>query len=100
MDGKHPEKQAFLDTWLSWYEMDMFKDLRQWHDCETFDATVRLFTRRDRFKTCSLSGPYEKEMHPMAKVDLAKYLDHAKGNRKVSGSPENAYRLQESMGTV
>jgi hypothetical protein len=92
MDGKHPEKKAFLDTWLSWYETDRFKDLRQWHDCETFDATVRLFVNRDRFKVKSLSGPFEKEMHPMAMVDLARYWEHAKGARKATGfSPENVY---------
>lgn len=93
MDGKHAEKVAFLDTWLAWYEQDQFKDLRQWHDCETFDATVRLFLRRERFKVHSLSGPFEKEMHPMAMVELAKYLDHQKGLRKdMPQSPENVYR--------
>jgi hypothetical protein len=93
MDGKHPEKKAFLDTWLSWYETGMFKDLRQWHDCESFDATVRLFLRRDRFRVHSLSGAFEKDMHPMAKVDLAKYWDHLKGQRKdMEKSPENVYR--------
>jgi len=95
MDGKHPEKKAFLDTWLSWYETGMFKDLRQWHDCESFDATVRLFLRRDRFKVHSLSGAFEKDMHPMAKVELARWLDHTKGGRKdMVHSPENVYVRQ------
>jgi hypothetical protein len=40
-----------------------------------------------------LSGAHEKSMHPMAKADLARYMDHQKGNRKyLSASPENAHR--------
>lgn len=93
MDGSHPEKQSFLNTWLSWYETGMFKDLRQWHDGETFDATVKLFLRRERFKIHSLSGEFEKHMHPMSQVDLGRYLDHRKGARKeLPKSPENAFR--------
>jgi len=93
MDGAHPEKMAFLDTWLSWYETDLFKDLRQWHDCETFDATVRLFLKRERFKVHSLSGEFEKHDHPMSQVDLARFCDHIKGRRKRLGrSLNNRFR--------
>jgi hypothetical protein len=92
-DGKHPEHQAFLDTWIQWFESGEFKALNQWHDCTTLDATIKLFERDKRIKTHNLSGQFVKEMHPMAKVDLGRYLDHTKGGRKGLGhSPENKFR--------
>ena len=92
-DGSHPEHQAFLDTWLQWFELDKFKTLRQWHDCTTLDATVRLFERDGRIKTHNLSGQFSKDMHPMAKADIARFIDHCKGGRKDKGvSPENKFR--------
>ncbi len=91
MDCSHPEHAAFLKTWLDWYETGAFKTLANWTDCETLDATVRLFERDQRITTDSLSGQHEKEMHPMAKTELGTYIDHLKGGRKALGySPEAA----------
>jgi hypothetical protein len=93
MDCSHPEHQAFLETWRSWYDGNHFKDLPEWHDCYTLDATVRLFERKGLIKTHSLSGEFEKDMHPICKVELGKYIDHCKGKRKIDGrSPENLNR--------
>jgi len=102
IDGSHPEHQAFLDTWIAWFETDEFKNLRQWHDCTTLDATVKLFARDGRIKTHNLSGQFAKDGHPMSKVELGKYIDHCKGRRKTLGfSPENidskkAHSLREA----
>ena len=91
-DGRHPEHKAFWDTWIAWFETGKFRELRQWHDCTTLDATVRLFERDGRIKTTNLSGAHHKDMHPMSKVELGKYLDHCKGPRKALGrSPENVW---------
>lgn len=93
MDCSHPEKKAFLDTWVNWFESGAFKTLHEWHDCTTLDATLKLFLKDGRITTKSLSGEFERVMHPMAKADFAKYVDHCKGNRKALGhSPENTYR--------
>jgi hypothetical protein len=102
MDGKHPEKKVFLDTWVQWFETGHFKDLRQWHDCTTLDATSKLFERDGRVVIHNLSGEFSKDMHPMSKVELGKYIDHCKGRRKTLGfSPENidskkAHSLREA----
>ena len=89
MDCTHPQHRAFLDMWASWYVTGAFRDLDNWTDCETLDATVRKFERDGLIKTASLSGEFEKEMHPMAKVQLGKWIDHLKGPRKQLGySPE------------
>jgi hypothetical protein len=90
MDCRHPQHRAFLDMWGDWYESGAFKQLANWTDCETLDATVRKFG--ELIKTASLSGAFENDMHPMAKVELAKYIDHCKGGRKAAGfSPENKW---------
>ncbi len=90
MDCSNEAHVPFLDAWASWYEEGIFKDLANWTDCETLDSTVRSFEKRGMIKTVSLSGAFEKDMHPMAKAEIGKYIDHCKGNRKVAGrSPEN-----------
>jgi hypothetical protein len=90
MDCSHPEKKAFLDTWVNWFESGAFKTLHEWHDCTTLDATLKLFLRDGRITTKSLSGEFEREMHPMARADFSRFVDHCKGNRKAQGfSPEN-----------
>ena len=91
MDCSHPQHEAFLSTWQEWYDSGAFRTLGGWTDCHTLDATIRKF--RDAIKVTNLSGEFADDMHPMAKVELAKYLDHTKGPRKLSGaSPENQYR--------
>ena len=93
MDCSHPEHQAFLSTWRDWYDSNAFKDLPEWHDCYTLDATVRMFEKKDLIKTHNLSGEFHKDMHPLCKVELGKYIDHCKGKRKIDGrSPENLNR--------
>lgn len=93
MDGSHPEKKAFLDTWVQWFETGRFRSLHQWHDCTTLDATAKLFEKDGRIKVHNLSGEASKEMHPICFVELGKYIDHTKGARKKTGiSPENEFR--------
>lgn len=88
----HEYHNDFMRELLDWYETGAFKKLHAWHDCEILDATVRRFEKAGLIKTASLSGEHEKEMHPMAKVELAKYLCHLKGRRKaLVCSPENEY---------
>lgn len=91
MDCAHEQHESFLGVWTDWYESGAFRGLQNWTDCETLDATVRKFERQDLIRTVSLSGEFEKDMHPMAKAPLSAYLDHCKGNRKDLGySPERA----------
>lgn len=93
MNCAHPETKPFLDTWVEWFESGAFAKLHEWHDCTTLDATLKLFLKDGRITTRSLSGEFERAMHPMAKADIAKYIDHCKGNRKADGfSPENEHR--------
>ena len=90
----HPHHRKFLDSWIDLYESGAFKALPQWHDCETMDFALRRMERDNLLKVHSLSGEHDTDMHPMAKADIARYLDHCKGpTRKHLGrSPENTYR--------
>lgn len=93
VDCSHPQHQSFLNMWVEWYESGAFKELGNWTDCEMLDATIRKFEKANLIETASLSGQFGREMHPMAKVDLAQYIDHCKGGRKAQGmSPENQFR--------
>lgn len=93
MDCSHPQHLAFLNTWVEWYESGAFKQLANWTDCETLDATIRKFEKAGLIVSASLSGAHAREMHPMAHADLARFVDHAKGARKIDGrSPENKFR--------
>lgn len=82
MNCAHPKHREFLDLWVRWFEEDAFTRFDEWHDCTTLDATIRL----TGVPTKSLSGRYGNLMHPMAKADFSRYLDHCKGARKVAGS--------------
>lgn len=91
MDCRHEQHRAFLSTWQDWYDSRSFVGLSNWTDCETLDATVRKFMKAGLIEAYSLSGDQDIDGHPMAHVELAKYIDHCKGPRKIAGySPENA----------
>ena len=85
----HKEHRNFLDTWRGMYLGERYKQLTQWHDCMTLDAAIRIAG----VPVVNLSGEFAKDAHPMARVELSKYIDHCKGPRKIKGmSPENKNR--------
>jgi len=95
MDCSNRYHVSFLSDWQSWYDSGEFRNLHEWHDCMTLDATIRTYERENLIEVFSLSGKHESEMHPMAYSPLAEYIDHCKGNRKsIGSSPENKFREQ------
>ena len=92
MDCGHPRHKQFMDTWIRWLEAGSFRSLEQWCDASTLDATARMFEKDELIDVNSLSVGYERIEHPMARADLAKYIDHVKGERKKIGySVENPH---------
>ena len=92
-DCSNPNHCAFMEMWVRWLESDAFKTLPQWCDAYLMDLTVRRFEKEGLIRTHSLSGEFDKDMHPMAKTDIARYIDHLKGNRKTGEfSKENIFR--------
>jgi len=91
VDCSHSQHKAFFDFWRNVYLTERYKQLPQWHDCFTLDATIRVFSQLCKFE--NLSGEHHKTMHPQALSELGKYIDHCKGSRKATGkSPENTHR--------
>ena len=92
VDCASPIHQQFMSTWQKWYDTDAFKKLSGWTDCHTLDSTIRV----SKAKVTNLSGAFGSDgtLHPMAKAELGKYIDHCKGpKRKRKGfSPENEHR--------
>jgi hypothetical protein len=87
VDCTHERHKEFFDYWLGWFETDSFKNLPEWHDCTTLDATIRAL----KVKTHSLSGEFEGNMNPLAHSNLSKYIQHLKGPRKgMLFDPDNA----------
>lgn len=93
VDCSHPEHRSFMDSLRNAYLTEQYQNLPQWHDCMVFDAVLRAYVKSGRVTAKNLSGEFAKDMHPMAKTEFARYLDHTKGNRKAAGySPENVFR--------
>jgi hypothetical protein len=93
VDCSHPNHRPFMDALRTAYLSERYQSLSQWHDCMVFDAALRGFVRDGLVKARNLSGEFHKDLHPMAKTEYARYLDHCKGNRKTIGrSSENKHR--------
>jgi hypothetical protein len=92
VDGKHPMHKPFMDSLLSWYEEDKFKQAHEWHDSVLMDATIRAYVRDGLIEVHNLSGAHSSKEHVMALHDSARFWDHLKGpSRKALGhSPERA----------
>lgn len=91
MDCANPVHRDFLGLWEDWYDSGRFVELNNWTDCETLDATVRKFEKAGQIKTVSLSGEFERDMHPMRHVELGKYIQHLKGGLKDVGAIPAGY---------
>ncbi len=99
MNCAHPEHAKFLTAWKNIYLSGKFRQLGEWHDCMTLDATLRRFKADGRITTKNLSGAHHLQMHPQALTELGQYIDHCKGPRKSKGySAENAHHAAEVRG--
>jgi hypothetical protein len=98
MDCSHEQHEAFLEAWIDWYDSSRFKELPEWHDCWTLDMTVRQFEKAGLIKVQNLTVKGDKSMHPLSNAELGKYIDHCKGQRKLTGfSPENKNRSENEV---
>lgn len=90
--ANHSCHRPFMEGFKRIYTSGEIFKMREWHDAYVFGQYVRGLPH---LKTVNLSGEFETHSHPMAKVQLAKYIEHAKGRRKLTGvSPENLYHVE------
>lgn len=96
VDCTHRHHKLFLNTLLDMYRKDAFKEAQEWHDSYLMDIVLRNLEKQGVIRSFDLSGEHAKEEHPMAKADIARFVDHLKGlDRKKAGfSAENEHRAQ------
>lgn len=81
LNCKHPAHQQIMQSLIEYYNTDKIYELEQYHDCWVFRKVV--IDAGVAWK--SLSGVYETHLHPFVNSDLGRFMDHAKGNRKLKG---------------
>lgn len=93
----HEAHKSFLTAWRNIYLSGRFRQLHEWHDCCTLDATIRRFVADDRIATRNLSGEFARDMHPQALSELGAYIDHCKGpiRKRTGRSQENPRRREQ-----
>lgn len=81
---RHPALVPFVTGIEFIYQSDKVFELSEWHDCMVFD-TMRQFMQNKGITFTNISGAGENTMHPFVNCDLGRYMDHMKGDRKVTG---------------
>lgn len=94
VDCSHKSHGEFLGRLRSMYVDGKFKSFHEWHDSYLMDVVIRGMEREGLISIENLSGVHSSEGHPMARADIARYLDHTKGpsRKRLGVSPENDYR--------
>lgn len=77
VDCANDNHEAFLSTWLSWYETDAFKSLPQWNDAKTLEANLRKMEKSGTIRSLDLSGKFGKELHPIEHMPIGEYIGHS-----------------------
>lgn len=77
-----PVNEKFMQLWRDYYVTDRIYTLREYHDCESYDAVRRLLEKKKKLQTYNLSGKFDTVGHPFVNCELGAYMDHLKGTRK------------------
>jgi predicted O-methyltransferase YrrM len=84
-DLSRPNAAEFFDTVRKIYLSGEVFRLREWHDCEVFDAARTVLSAQGRITSRNLSSG--GTAHPIANSVLGEYIDHLKGpDRKKAGA--------------
>ena len=97
MNLRSPATQSFLVEFQRMYdqaETGIFT-LDEWHDSYVFDAARRKFPTLKQVNWSR--GIIKGEGHPLINCEWGAYLDHLKGDRKITGkSPKTDLRIQRT----
>lgn len=75
----HVEVLEFITYFTNLYATDEVFSLKEWHDSWVFDYA------RARRRVKGWPIPYTDIRHPFNYSELGQYMDHLKGNRKITG---------------
>jgi len=98
----HPEIQNYNNEWENMYVTgDVFKLTLGWTDCSTLWHLSKLYQNKKNVKVNDIG--YMKRVkghHVFINSELGLYMDHFKGNRKISKkSAKNDFRPQQAEAT-
>ena len=98
----HPEIQNYNNEWENMYITDdVFKLTLGWTDCSTLWHLSKLYQKEKNVKVNDIG--YMKRVkghHVFINSELGLYMDHFKGNRKISKkSAKNDFRPQQAEAT-
>lgn len=86
--------KTFLNMAVSYYTSGKVFELPGWTDCDVFDDLMKDVDKKNL--TENIPG-----WHVMPQIDMGKYLEHRKGNRKVTAKkPDNKVSGPMSMNDV
>lgn len=96
-DLQAPNAAEFFDAFERIYTSDELFQLREWHDCEAFDAVRTTFAALGKIRSRNLSPP--DTPHPFVNSVLGEYLDHLKGpeRKRLGYSPPSEYRYYRGV---
>lgn len=94
----------FFSAWENLYVTDEIFDLPQWHDSYLFDHLRNKYLDETQMNNLT---PWGKDFdHVFINSEIGKYIDHKKGNRKISASrisdllPQSSTEIREYIESV
>ncbi len=96
-DIKHPQHKEFMKRHKEFYDIGSIFSLKEWHDCEVFDAVRQQMINEGKMVCYNLTIP-GKGHHPFINSMLGDYMDHMKGKRKNDGrSPKGELKVNKNL---
>ena len=83
---RHPATGKFLKQFKALYTTDSLFKEDQWHDSYLFDVVRKRFEKKGHRTYDIGKGMGEEVGHVFINSDLGRYMDHMKGDRKITGS--------------
>jgi len=81
---RHPYHNEFMDRWIDLYNTGKLFNLREWHDCISFDKIRVEMEKEGKIINNNLNEDNQIRGHPFINSVLGEYIDHLKGKRKNS----------------
>lgn len=82
----HPDCRKFIHDFVAMYDHDDIFRETEWHDSYIWDIIRKRYQNTSVFHNLNTSTANKRlSGHPFINSELGRYMDHAKGNRKLQG---------------
>jgi len=86
-------KQTILEAMVSYYTSGKVFELAGWTDCDVMDDVVKDMPKKNL--TENING-----WHVLPQIEMGEYLEHRKGNRKVTAKSQESQKLTQPQGAM